>query len=84
MPGLLIKCDDKVSFVSLLLTCMMAGNMKVIINDSFLGVSSGCLQEYLNESCYRFTRMFWEPKLLLRLLNACLAHVPVRLDELYA
>ena len=35
----------------------------------------------LNEFCYRFNRRFWEPELPLRLLNACLAHVPVRQAE---
>ena len=34
------------------------------------------LQEYLDEFCYRFNRRFWEYELPLRLLNACLSHVP--------
>ena len=60
---------------------IMIGNMKTFINGTFHGVSSNCLQEYLDEFCYRFNRRFWEPELPLRLLNACLAHVPVRIAE---
>jgi transposase-like protein len=59
----------------------MIGNMKKFINGTFHGVSSGFLQEYLDEFCYRFNRRFWEPELPLRLLNACLAHVPVKIAE---
>jgi transposase-like protein/ribosomal protein L37AE/L43A len=60
---------------------IIIGNMKTFINGTFHGVSSRHLQEYLNEFCYRFNRRFWEPELPLRLLNACLAHVPVRQAE---
>ena len=60
---------------------ILIGNMKQFINGTFHGVSSNYLQEYLDEFCYRFNRRFWEPELPLRLLNACLAHVPVRLAE---
>jgi transposase-like protein/ribosomal protein L37AE/L43A len=60
---------------------IIIGNMKTFINGTFHGVSSKHLQEYLNEFCYRFNRRFWEPELPLRLLNACLAHVPVRQAE---
>jgi transposase-like protein/ribosomal protein L37AE/L43A len=60
---------------------IMIGNMKQFINGTFHGVSSNYLQEYLDEFCYRFNRRFWEPELPLRLLNACLAHVPVKLAE---
>ncbi|HHO47275.1 MAG TPA: IS1595 family transposase, partial [Desulfobacteraceae bacterium] len=38
-------------------------------------------QEYLDEFCYRFNRRFWEPEMPLRLLNACLAHTPVKIAE---
>lgn len=60
---------------------IMIGNMKQFINGTFHGVSSRYLQEYLDEFCYRFNRRFWEPQLPLRLLNACLAHIPVRKAE---
>ena len=60
---------------------IMIGNMKQFINGTFHGVSSAYLQEYLDEFCYRFNRRFWEPELPLRLLNACLAHVPVKIAE---
>lgn len=60
---------------------ILIGNMKQFINGTFHGVSSNYLQEYLDEFCYRFNRWFWEPELPLRLLNACLAHVPVGLAE---
>jgi transposase-like protein len=63
---------------------IMIGNMKTFINGTFHGVSSNCLQEYLDEFCYRFNRRFWEPELPLRLLNACLAHVPVRIAEFHS
>lgn len=60
---------------------IMIGNMKKFLNGTFHGVSSRYLQEYLDEFCYRFNRRFWEPELPLRLLNACLAHVPVKSAE---
>jgi transposase-like protein len=60
---------------------IMIGNMKTFINGTFHGVSSEHLQEYLDEFCYRFNCRFWEPELPLRLLNACLAHVPVKIAE---
>ena len=60
---------------------IMIGNMKKFINGTFHGVSSRYLQEHLDEFCYRFNRRFWEPELPLRLLNACLAHVPIKLAE---
>lgn len=60
---------------------IMIGNMKQFINGTFHGVSSSYLQEYLDEFCYRFNRRFWESELPLRLLNACLAHGPVKLAE---
>jgi transposase-like protein/ribosomal protein L37AE/L43A len=60
---------------------IMIGNMKKFINGTFHGVSSNYLQEYLDEFCYRFNRRFWEPELPLRLLNACLAHVPIKSAE---
>ncbi len=60
---------------------IMIGNMKKFINGTFHGVSSGYLQEYLDEFCYRCNRRFWEPELPLRLLNACLTHVPVKIAE---
>lgn len=62
---------------------IMIGNMKTFINGTFHGVSSEYLQEYLDEFCYRFNRRFWEPELPLRLLNACLAHVPVKIAEFH-
>jgi transposase-like protein len=60
---------------------IMIGNMKKFINGTFHGVSSRYLQEYLDEFCYRFNRRFWEPELPLRLLNACLAHTPIKIAE---
>lgn len=62
---------------------IMIGNMKKFINGTFHGVSSQYLQEYLDEFCYRFNRRFWEAQLPLRLLNACLAHVPFKIAEFH-
>lgn len=53
------------------------GNLKTFLNGTFHGVTHKYLQEYLDEFCYRFNRRFWEHELPLRLLNACLSHVPV-------
>jgi transposase-like protein len=58
---------------------IMIGNMKKFLNGTFHGVSSRYLQEYLDEFFYRFNRRFWGPELPLRMLNACLAHVPVKM-----
>jgi hypothetical protein len=63
---------------------IMIGNLKTFINGTFHGVYSNYLQEYLDEFCYRLNRRFLEPQLPLRLLNACLAHVPVRVAEFHA
>lgn len=57
---------------------IVIGNMKTFLNGTFHGVTHRYLQEYLDEFCYRFNRRFWESELPLRLLNACLSHVPVR------
>jgi len=63
---------------------IMIGNMKKFINGTFHGVSSRSLQEYLDEFCYRFNRRFWEPELPLRLLNACLAHTPIKIADFHS
>ena len=57
---------------------VVIGNLKKFLNGTFHGVSMKYLQEYLDEFSYRFNRRFWEPELPLRLLNACLSHVPVK------
>ena len=57
---------------------VVIGNLKKFLNGTFHGVSMKYLQEYLDEFSYRFNRRFWEPQLPLRLLNACLSHVPVK------
>ena len=62
---------------------IMIDTMKKFLNGTFHGVSSRYLQEYLDEFCYRFNRRFWEPKLLLRQFNACLAHVIVKSAEFH-
>ena len=62
---------------------IVIGNMKKFLNGTFHGVSSRYLQSYLDEFCYRFNRRFWEPQLPLRLLNACLAHVPFKVAEFH-
>jgi hypothetical protein len=62
---------------------IMIGNMKTFLNGPFHEVSSRYLQEYLDEFCYRFNRRFWEPELPLRLLKACLTHVPVKIAEFH-
>jgi transposase-like protein len=62
---------------------IVIGNLKKFLNGTFHGVSLKYLQEYLDEFSYRFNRRFWEPELPLRLLNACLSHVPVKLAENY-
>ncbi len=60
---------------------IMIGNMKTFTNGTFYGVSSIYFQEYLDEFRYRFNWRFWEPELPFRLLNACLAHTPVKIAE---
>lgn len=60
---------------------IMIGNMMKFLNGTYHGVSCRYLQEYLDEFCYRFNRRFWEQQLPLRLLNACLAHVPFKIAD---
>lgn len=60
---------------------IVIGNMKKFLNGTFHGVSQKYLSEYISEFCYRFNRRFWEPELPLRVLNACLAHVPVKTEN---
>jgi transposase-like protein len=62
---------------------VVIGNLKKFLNGTFHGVSMKYLQEYLDEFSYRFNRRFWEPELPLRLLNACLSHVPAKLAANY-
>lgn len=60
---------------------IVIGNLKTFINGTFHGVSHKYLGEYIDEFCYRFNRRFWEHELPLRLLNACLAHVPIQTEN---
>ncbi len=53
-------------------------NLKRFLLGTFHGVSATHLQEYLDEFCYRFNRRVWEKQLPLRLLNACIAHLPAK------
>lgn len=55
------------------------GNLKAYLLGTYHGVTGKYLQEYLDEFVYRFNRRFWEPELPLRLLNASMAHTPIRL-----
>jgi len=55
------------------------GNLKGFLLGTYHGVSSGYLQEYLNEFCYRFNRRAREAELPSRLLNACLSHTQIKL-----
>ena len=57
---------------------IMIVTSKKFINGTFHGVSPRHLQEYFDELCYLLNRIFWEPGLPLRLLNACLNHVPIK------
>jgi len=54
------------------------GNLKTFLPGTYHGVSGKYLQEYLNEFCYRFNRRRMLHELPLRLLNACVEHVPIR------
>lgn len=54
------------------------GNLKTFLLGTYHGVSGKYLQEYLNEFCYRFNRRRVLHELPLRLLNACVEHVPIR------
>jgi transposase-like protein len=54
------------------------GNLKAFLLGTYHGVSGKYLQEYLNEFCYRFNRRRALHELPLRLLNACVQHVPIR------
>ena len=60
---------------------IVIGNLKTFLNGTFHGVSRKYLGEYIDEFCYRFNRRFWEHELPLRLLNACLAHVPIQTEN---
>jgi transposase-like protein len=59
---------------------MVIGNLKTFLNGTYHGVSSRFLQEYLDEFCYRFNRRFWEFELPYRLLNACVSHLPLKIE----
>lgn len=60
---------------------IVIGNLKTFLNGTFHGVTPKYLHEYVGEFCYRFNRRFWEHELPMRLLNACLAHVPFRTEN---
>jgi transposase-like protein len=52
-------------------------NLKRFILGTFHGTSKRCLQDYLNEFCYRFNRRFWETEIPNRLLRLCIEHRPI-------
>ena len=52
-------------------------NLKRFILGTFHGTSKRCLQDYLNEFCYRFNRRFWETEIPNRLLRLCVEHRPI-------
>lgn len=54
------------------------GNLKTFLLGTYHGVSGKYFQEYLNEFCYRFNRRQVLHEFPLRLLNACVQHVPIR------
>lgn len=60
---------------------IVIGNLKTFINGTYHGVSHAYLHEYISEFCYRFNRRFREFQLPFRLLNACLAHVPLTAEN---
>jgi transposase-like protein len=60
---------------------IVIGNLKTFLNGTFHGVTEKYLHEYVDEFCYRFNRRFWEYELPMRLLNACLAHVPFQTEN---
>jgi len=60
---------------------IVIGNLKTFLNGTFYGVSQRYLLEYINEFCYRFNRRIWEYELPMRLLNAYLAHVPIKTEN---
>ena len=52
-------------------------NVKRFMLGTFHGVSSACLQKYLDEFAFRFNRRRWEPELPFRLLEAAVQHAPL-------
>jgi transposase-like protein len=60
------------------------GNLKAFLLGTYHGVSGKYLQGYLNEFCYRFNRRRAIHELPLRLLDACVQHVPIRCAGLYS
>ena len=54
------------------------GNLKFLLLGTFYGVSGQCLQEYLDEFCYRFNRRFIEKQIPNRLVNLAIIHVPTK------
>lgn len=58
---------------------IVIGNFKKFINGTFHGVSHKYLQEYVNEFVFRFNRRAWEDQLPMRLVQAAIDHLPVRL-----
>ncbi len=52
-------------------------NLKRFLLGTFHGTSKRCLQDYLNEFCYRFNRRFWETEIPNRLLRLCVEHRPI-------
>ena len=52
-------------------------NLKRFLLGTFHGTSKRCLQDYLNEFCYRFNRRYWETEIPNRLLRLCVEHRPI-------
>ncbi len=68
------KADEWLPLVRLVIS-----NFKRFLVGTFHGVSRTRLQEYLDESAFRFNRRFWEDQLPARLVEAAVNHVPVPL-----
>ena len=58
---------------------IVISNFKQFIGGTFHGVPHKYLQEYLDEFVFRFNRRYWEDQLPMRLIQAAIDHVPIRL-----
>ena len=62
----------------------MIANVKANFLRTNHGVSGKHLQRHLSEFCFRFNRLFWEPQLFDKALNACVVTSTISYAELGA
>ena len=55
---------------------VVISNAKALFKDMYHGIKTEFLQEYLNEFCYKFNRMYFDDRTFERLMIASVSYTP--------